>query len=94
MTQPVPFPPILELDPAASTMLDLLVELGHLDEKMLTQVNRVLGSLDKPLDADGVGTIDVRDVRRVAALALFERLPDLDGETRRMIQREWRLLFY
>ena len=94
MTQPTPFPPILELDAAASTMLDLLVELGHLDEKMLTQVNRVLGALDKPLDANGVGIIDVRDVKRVAALALFERLPELDGETRRMIEREWQLLFY
>jgi hypothetical protein len=25
---------------------------------------------------------------------LFERLPKLDGEARRMIEREWGLLFY
>ena len=94
VTQPTPFPPIFELDSRASTLLDVLVDLGHLDETSLDQVNQVLASIDKPLNEHGMATITLNDVRRVASMALFERLPKLDGEARRMIEREWGLLFY
>ena len=94
MTQPVPFPPIIELDSRASALLDVLVDLGHLDETALEQVNQVLATIEKPLDAQGMATIDVNDLRRIAATALFDRMPNLDGEARRMIEREWGLLFY
>jgi hypothetical protein len=94
MSTPTPFPPIIELDSRASTLLDALVDLGHLDEISLDQVNQALSTIEKPLDEHGMATIGLQDMRRVAALALFERLPHLDGEARRMIEREWGLLFY
>jgi len=94
MTTPIPFPPIIELDSKASALLDSLVELGHLDESTLEKVNQVLSTIDKPLNEHGMATISLQDMRRVAAMALFDRLPQLDGEARRMIEREWGLLFY
>jgi hypothetical protein len=94
VTNPTPFPPIYELDTRASALLDVLVDLGHLDEASLDRVNQVLSGMEKPLNAHGMATISMDDVRRVAAMALFERLPTLDGEARRMIEREWGLLFY
>ena len=94
MTKPIPFPPIIELDARASALLDVLVDLGHLDETALEQVNQVLAGIDKPLNEHGMAALDASDVRRVAAMALFDRAPGLDGEARRMIEREWGLLFY
>ena len=94
MTTPVPFPPIIELDSRASTLLDVLVDVGHLDETSLEQVNHVLSAIEKPLNQHGMAAISATDVRRVAAMALFDRAPNMDGEARRMIEREWGLLFY
>ena len=94
MTAPIPFPPIIELDSKASTLLDVLVDLGHLDETALEQVNHVLSSVDKPLNQHGMAAITVDDVRRIAAMTLFDRTPNMDGEARRMIEREWGLLFF
>ena len=94
MSKPVPFPPIIELDARASALLDVLVDLGHLDEASLERVNQVLASIEKPLNEHGMAALDANDVRRVAAMALFERVSELDGEARRMIEREWGLLFY
>ena len=94
MSQPTPFPPILELDSRASALLDALVDLGHLDEASLERVNHALSSIDKPLNQHGMATISFEDVRRVASTALFERLPQLDGDARRMVERQWGFLFY
>ena len=94
VSQPTPFPPILELDTRASALLDALVDLGHLDEASLERVNQVLSSIEKPLDQHGMAAISFEDVRRVASMALFERLPHLDGDARRMVEREWGFLFY
>ena len=94
MTNPIPFPPIYELDSRASALLDVLVDLGHLDEASLDRVNQVLSGMDKPLNEQGMAIISMDDVRRVAAMAMFERLPALDGEARRMVEREWGLLFF
>ena len=94
MTNPIPFPPIIELDSSASTLLDALVDLGHLDESTLEKVNHVLSTIEKPLNEHGMATITLDDMRRVAAMALFDRLPQLDGEARRMLEREWGVLFY
>jgi hypothetical protein len=80
---------VLELDPNASALLDLLVELGHLDEDMLEAVNDRF--LDLPLVG---GAVTVDDVRRVVAEVVFENLDKLDDEFRRMLESEWGLLLY
>lgn len=86
---PVPALPVLEVEPAASALLDLLVDLGHLDEQLLETVN------DRLLDeAPSSGVLDLPAVRRVAAEVLFDHLDDTDPEQRRVIDQEWGLLFY
>ena len=94
MNTPIPFPPIIELESSASVLLDALVDLGHLDESTLEQVNQALATIEKPLNEHGMASISLQDMRRVAAMALFDRLPELDGEAKRMIEREWGILFY
>ena len=80
---------VLELDPNASALLDLLVELGHLDEAMLATVNDRF--LDLPMAG---GTVTVDDVRRVVAEVVFENLDTLDADFQRMIETEWGLLLH
>jgi hypothetical protein len=88
MIRPAP-PPVLTLDEGGAAMLDLLVDLGHLDDKLLAIVN------DRLLDLqtrDSTATAD--DVRRVAADVIFEHLADADAEYQRALDHEWGLLFY
>jgi hypothetical protein len=87
MHHPKP-PPILQLDAEASAMLDLFVELGHLDEKLLATVNDHL--LDLPMTS---GKVTAEDVRRVVAQTVFDHLEDMDPEFRQMIDSEWGILF-
>lgn len=84
-----PAPNVLSLDQPASTMLDLLVDLGHLDEKLLADVNDRLLDLETP---DGI--VGLGDVRRVAALVIFDHMGDADPEYLRNLDLEWGLLFH
>jgi hypothetical protein len=80
---------IVDLSPEASSLLDVLVEAGHLDEETLSMVNDQL--LDQA--AEG-GQISLQSLRRVVALSLFDRESALDPEMRRTIELEWGLLLY
>ena len=80
---------VLELSEEAGALLDLLVELGHLDDAMLTELNDRLLDLDAP-----TGLVSLQDVRRMAATLIFEQMESLDGEQRRVLKQEWRLLFW
>ncbi len=87
-------PAILELEPAAAGLLDLLVELGHLDEAMLQAVNDQL--LDLP-DANVEGVvqpISMQQLKSVAAQIIQDNLRDTDPEYQRAMAREWPLLFH
>lgn len=88
MTPPV-VSQILTLEPAASMLLDLLVDLGHLDEALLGTVNDRLLDLDAP---DGL--VHAEEVRRVAAGVIFEHAAEADPEYQRALEQEWGLLFY
>ena len=79
MTTPIPFPPIIELDSSASTLLDALVDLGHLDEPTLEKVNHVLSTIDKPLNEHGMATISLDDIDHAADL-LAAFASSLDGQ--------------
>lgn len=86
---PIPEAHVLNLDAKASALLDLLVDLGHLDEAMLSQVN------DQLLDLDGLGgDIPYDQVRRVVAQIIFEHVGEMDPEYQRMVDQEWGLLFH
>lgn len=80
---------IYELDREASAFLDVLVEAGHLDEKLLEQVN------DRLLDlSPETGIISSQALRRVAAEILFDAMESMPDEVRRVLETEWPLLFH
>lgn len=79
---------VLSLDPEGAAFLDLLVDLGHLDEKLLGLMNDRLLDLENP---DGV--VRCADVKRVAAQLIDEHLADADPEYQRTLESEWSLLF-
>lgn len=88
MRSPKPDPRLLDLDVQASTLLDVLVEAGHLDDALLDEVN------DRLLDQQSqTGLIDLAAMRRVVATVLFEREDKLDAELKRIVDQEWGLLF-
>ena len=75
MSQPPGPDRLVDLDPSASTLLDVLVEAGHLDDPMLDQVNDLL--LDERPPG---GLIDLRTMRRVVATVLFDHEHRVDPE--------------
>lgn len=79
---------VLNLDNAAGAFLDLLVDLGHLDDKLLALMNDRLLDLDAP-----GGLISVDDVRRTAAQLIDEQRGDSDPEYQRTLDLEWNFLF-
>lgn len=79
---------LVDLDPSASTLLDVLVEAGHLDDTMLDHVNDMLLDEQPP-----GGVIDLRAMRRVVATVLFDHEQRVDPELKRIIETEWGLLF-
>ena len=81
--------PVMELDRSASTLLDVLVEAGHLDERSLEKVNDLL--LDVRT-TDGI--IGAAQLRQIVADVMFDALEDMDPESRRVIEAEWPLIFH
>jgi hypothetical protein len=80
---------VFELDHAASSFLDVLVEAGYLDEKLLERVSDCLLDLE-PED----GIVDGQTLRRVAAEVLFDAMDTLPEEARRVLETEWPVLFH
>lgn len=86
---PTPVPAVVELAPAASQWLDVLVEAGHLDAARLESLS------DRLLDVEPEGgVITLQQLRRHTAELLFDSMTELDAETRRVFQAEWPQLFY
>jgi len=79
---------VLSLDDEAAAFLDLLVDLGHLDDRLLSLMNDRLLDLDS---ADDV--IHAADLRRVAAALIDEHREDADPEYQRNLDLEWSYLF-
>jgi len=82
-------PATTDVEPAGSALLDILVELGHLDERLLALVNDRLLDLEVP-----GGRIGLAEVRRVAAEVIFDHEDEVDPEFLRVIGQEWGLLFH
>ena len=79
---------VLEVQPEASALMDLMVELGHLEEPLLSEVN------DRLLDLDSAhGIVGLDDVRRIAAQVVFEHQDELEPEQLRLLRQEWGFLF-
>jgi len=89
-----PRPEILDLEPGASAFLDLLVELGHLDDAMLLLVNDRLLDLRPDPAREPSGAVSLADLKRIAAEVIQDHLDETDLDYQRAVDREWPLLFY
>lgn len=85
-----PPPPVdhLDFEPRAADFLDLLRDLGHLDP---AAVDRLTAQLLTAQRADRVVRLD--DVRRAAAVILFESEASMRPEQRELLHAEWGRLF-
>lgn len=79
----------LELEPRASDFLELLRDLGHLDD---AAVEALTGQLVASHRSENVVTFD--EMRRAAATWLFDHEAALRPESRELLTAEWSRLFY
>lgn len=81
-------PVVLDLSPEASRFLDIVVELAHLNDAMLQEVN------DRMLDAQATdGRVGLPELRRVVAMVLDERFDSLQPDQQTLMRKEWPILF-
>jgi hypothetical protein len=78
----------IDISPAASDFLELLRELGHLDEAGMDELT---GSLMRHATKPPV--VELADVRRAAAIFLFDAPASMRPEARDLLASEWGRLF-
>lgn len=83
----LPVAETVELEPLAADFLELLRELGHLDD---AAIDRITGEL---VLRGGSRVVTLQDVRRAAAISLFSRESELRPEQREVLLAEWSRLF-
>ena len=79
---------ILNVLPKGSGFLDLLYDLGYLNDQLLRKINKRLLE-EQP--TDDFFTLD--DIRRIAADIIFENISSLKPETQKTLHKEWGYLF-
>ena len=78
----------VEMEPAAADFIELLRDLGHVDDAAVERLTNELmnaGSATRPVTLD--------DVRRHAAVFLFEAQPGMRPDQRDLLGAEWDRLF-
>ncbi len=78
----------VDIEPAASDYIELLRELGHLDDASIEALTSDLmraGSGGKP--------VTLADVRRQAAIQLFDLREQMRPDQRELLDAEWGRLF-
>ena len=86
---PRPPPQHLEMDPRAGDFLELLRDLGHIDDTGIERLSTELLADQRP---DRVVSYD--EVRRAAARMLFEGEVRLRSDQRDLLDAEWARLFF
>jgi hypothetical protein len=86
---------VAQLSDAASRFIGTLRELGYLDDALEDEVLDLLMA-ELPAQEAGVKlpNIELDDLRPHVATVLFDRQQDLDPETLRLLEEEWRLAFH
>ena len=79
---------ILNVLPKGSGFLDLLYDLGYLNDHLLRTINKRLLE-EQPKD----DFFSLNDIRKIAAQVIFENLSELNEETRKTLLKEWTYLF-
>jgi hypothetical protein len=82
--------PVAQLSDDATHFLNVLRDLGYLDDAMEDEV------LDQVMDefADARRNVELDDLRRHVATVLFDRQYELEPETIRFLETEWRIAFH
>lgn len=82
--------PVAQLSDDATHFLNVLGDLGYLDDAMEDEV------LDAVMEefADARRNVELEDLRRHVATVLFDRQYEMDTETIKLIEQEWRIAFY
>ncbi len=78
---------ITQLTDDATRFLNSLRDLAYLDDDLEDEV------LDRVVE-EGVEPVTLDVVRRHVATVLFDRQYDLDPDTLRLLEEEWRLVFH
>jgi len=86
---------VAQLSDEASRFIGTLRELGYLDDALEDEVLDLLMA-ELPAQEAGVKlpNIELDDLRPHVATVLFDRQQDLDPETLRLLEEEWRLAFH
>ena len=79
---------ILNVLPRASGFLDLLYDLGFLNDQLLRKINERL--LQEQPQED---FFSFDDIRRIAAEVIFDNISSLKPETQKTLLHEWGYLF-
>ena len=81
---------VAQLSDDATHFLNALRDLGYLDDLMEDEV------LDQLMEefTDAPRNIELDDLRRHVATVLFERQYELEPETIRFLEQEWRIAFH
>lgn len=87
---------VLQLSDDATRFLNVLRDLGYLDDLMEDEVLDLL--MDDFADDRGRGlpprNVELNDLRRHVATVLFDRQAELSPDTVRFLQEEWRVAFH
>jgi hypothetical protein len=86
---------VAQLSDEATRFLNTLRDLGYLDDALEDEVlDLLLAELPGGASAADLPNIELDDLRPHVATVLFDRQQELDVETLRLLQEEWRLAFH
>ena len=86
---------VAQLSDEATRFLNTLRDLGYLDDLMEDEVlDLLMSELPPGSSVSDLPNIELDDLRRHVATVLFERQQELDAETLRLLEEEWRLAFH
>ena len=81
-------PQHLDLEPRASDLIELLRDLGHLDEVAMDRLTAEIVGVNH-----GEHLVTFEEVRRAAAIVLFDGSANMRPEQRELMEAEWSRLF-
>lgn len=86
---------VAQLSDEATRFLNTLRDLGYLDDRMEDEVlDLLMSELPAGSSVFDLPNIELDDLRRHVATVLFDRQQELDAETLRLLEEEWRLAFH
>ena len=86
---------VTQLSDEATRFLNTLRDLGYLDDALEDEVlDLLMSELPAGASTADLPNIELDDLRPHVATVLFDRQQELDVETLRLLEEEWRLAFH